>query len=123
MRFEGLALPDGIHAGDCASREASIGGPETDWSNVDGFVNGGAAFAYADGHRCEPFVKPVIETLSGEFLEQYPEEDTRSCIYGYLGWITKRQKRGELEGVDKDKSMRSVEARSKAVSAVPLLCR
>ena len=68
-------------------------------------------------------IKSVIEALSGELPEQYPEEDTRSCIYGYMGWITKRQKRRELAGADNEKSIRNVKARSKAVSAVPLLCR
>ena len=45
------------------------------------------------------------------------------CLSGYMGWISKRQRRGNNTGADKEKSSRNVKSRSKQVSpAIILSC-
>ena len=80
----------------------------------------GVTNKYADGDSCEGFVKAVIGTLSGEFKEDCPEEEIRVCLSGYMAWISKRQKRGDDNGVDREKSSRNVKSRSKQVSAISI---
>ncbi|CAD6590269.1 MAG: hypothetical protein TREMPRED_005681 [Tremellales sp. Tagirdzhanova-0007] len=71
---------------------------------------------WSNEHLCEGFVKAVIGTLSGEFKEDCPEEEIRVCLSGYMAWISKRQKRGDDNGVDREKSSRNVKSRSKQLA-------